>query len=63
MIRHSETGFLYFQKILEGFLRTDSVDAAGTADDIAKGVLFPAADDSSYITGVGLPIDGGYYTK
>jgi len=31
----------------------------GTADDIAEGVLFLAGDESSYITGIALPIDGG----
>ncbi|RNF39801.1 SDR family NAD(P)-dependent oxidoreductase [Planococcus salinus] len=32
----------------------------GTPDEVAHAVLFLAADESSYITGVALPIDGGY---
>ena len=32
----------------------------GTAEDIAKGILFLASDDSAFITGSELVIDGGY---
>lgn len=35
----------------------------GKPEDIAYGVLFLASDESSFITGVELPIDGGYYAK
>ena len=35
----------------------------GTADDIAKAALFLACDDSSWITGSALTIDGGVLTK
>jgi NAD(P)-dependent dehydrogenase (short-subunit alcohol dehydrogenase family) len=32
----------------------------GTADEIAKAVVFLPSDDSSYITGTELFVDGGF---
>lgn len=32
----------------------------GLADDIAKGIVFLASDDASFMTGAGLVVDGGY---
>jgi len=32
---------------------------SGTGDDVARAIAFLAADDSDYITGVDLPVDGG----
>ncbi|MBS0539983.1 MAG: SDR family oxidoreductase, partial [Proteobacteria bacterium] len=32
----------------------------GLAEDIAKGIVFLASDDASFMTGAGLVVDGGY---
>jgi 3(or 17)beta-hydroxysteroid dehydrogenase len=32
----------------------------GVADDVAKGIVFLASDDASFMTGSGLVVDGGY---
>jgi NAD(P)-dependent dehydrogenase (short-subunit alcohol dehydrogenase family) len=36
------------------------VGRLGVADDIAKGIVFLASDDASFMTGSGLVVDGGY---
>jgi NAD(P)-dependent dehydrogenase (short-subunit alcohol dehydrogenase family) len=38
---------------------TTLLDKTGTVDDIAHGVLFLASDESAFITGNELTIDGG----
>jgi NAD(P)-dependent dehydrogenase (short-subunit alcohol dehydrogenase family) len=35
----------------------------GEVDDIANAVLFLASDEARYVTGVELPIDGGYLSQ
>ena len=35
----------------------------GTADEVANAALFLLSDEASYITGVALPVDGGYVSK
>lgn len=46
----------------EGFPKLAGIpmDRWGRADDIANAALFLASDEAQYITGVVLPVDGGY---
>ena len=34
----------------------------GSVEDVAKAAVFLASDDAAWITGVPLPVDGGYLT-
>jgi NAD(P)-dependent dehydrogenase (short-subunit alcohol dehydrogenase family) len=47
------------KKLEEAFASQVPMKRVGTAEEIAKAVLFLASDDASYITGVELNVDGG----
>ncbi len=48
------------ESALEGFKNKIALSkAAGTPEDVAKATLFLASEDSDYITGTVLPVDGG----
>jgi 3-oxoacyl-[acyl-carrier protein] reductase len=49
-------------KVKEVFLEKIPLKRMGTAQDVAAAVLFLASDDSAYITGQTLPVDGGMFT-
>ena len=40
--------------------RAHPLGGMGRPDDVARAVLFLASDDVAWITGVNLPVDGGY---
>ncbi len=46
-------------RFVQGSIGNIPLGRAGTADEIAKAVVFLASDDSSYVTGIELFVDGG----
>ncbi|MEU2415940.1 glucose 1-dehydrogenase [Streptomyces sp. NPDC013099] len=40
-----------------------AIDRLGTADEIAQAVLWLGSDGASYVTGIALPVDGGYVAQ
>lgn len=51
------------ESMVQWFLSQTPLPRLGKTEDIANAVLFLASDESSFITGVELPVDGGYYAK
>jgi hypothetical protein len=56
LLASTETG----QERLKTISATVPLGRLGTSDEIAKAVVFLASDDSSYITGTELFVDGGF---
>jgi 3-oxoacyl-[acyl-carrier protein] reductase len=50
------------EKVKEAFIEKIPLKRMGTPLDVANAVLFLASDDSVYITGQVLPVDGGMFT-
>jgi NAD(P)-dependent dehydrogenase (short-subunit alcohol dehydrogenase family) len=48
------------QQFRDGLIASIPMGRLGTPDEIAKAVVFLASDDSSYITGTELFVDGGF---
>ncbi len=48
------------REVWQMFLRSVPLKRAGTSEDVAYGVLYLASDESSFVTGAELVIDGGY---
>jgi NAD(P)-dependent dehydrogenase (short-subunit alcohol dehydrogenase family) len=48
-----------FEQFKKSVLNSLPLGRLGTPDEIAKAVAFLASDDSSYLTGIELFIDGG----
>lgn len=49
-------------QLKENFTALIPMKRFGTAEEVANTVLFLASDDSSYITGADIPVDGGFTT-
>ena len=50
------------EKVKEVFLEKIPLKRMGTPQDVAAAALFLASDESAYITGQVLPVDGGMFT-
>ena len=48
---------------LDEFARRVPMRRIGSVDDIANAVLFFASDESAYVTGQELVVDGGYLVR
>ena len=46
--------------MLAMFAANHPMNRVGTPEELANAVLFLASDEASFITGVALPVDGGY---
>jgi 3-oxoacyl-[acyl-carrier protein] reductase len=59
MLREEARSDEEYEKLLEGRRNASSLGITGTPEDIANAVLFFASDESRYITGKTLLVDGG----
>ncbi|WP_440713300.1 SDR family NAD(P)-dependent oxidoreductase [Gordonia sp. FQ] len=61
-LRHNMelSGASSLEEVAAGFLAAHPIGRTGTTRDVAAAVLFLASDASSWITGVELPVDGGW---
>ncbi|OBZ10858.1 SDR family NAD(P)-dependent oxidoreductase [Bacillus sp. FJAT-26390] len=55
--------FVNNKQMLQWFLSQTALPRVGRASEVAEAVLFLASDESAYITGVELPVDGGVTAK
>jgi NAD(P)-dependent dehydrogenase (short-subunit alcohol dehydrogenase family) len=49
--------------LMKGFMSAVPLGRAGQPQEIANAALFLASDESSFMTGVALPVDGGYVAR
>ena len=60
IVEHMDDDNMTEDGLREMLTEKHPIGRLGTADDIARGILFLASDDSSFMTGSELVIDGGY---
>jgi len=57
---HFASALTQDEKILKGFLRQVPLNRIAQPEEIANAALFLVSPASSYVTGICLPVDGGY---
>lgn len=48
-----------YQKFLEHSKTTHALGRVGEVDEVAEAIAFLASDNSAFITGISMPVDGG----
>ena len=51
------------EKALQNYTNSLSLGRIGTPEEVARAALFLASDESSFITGVALPVDAGHVAR
>jgi len=51
------------EDVIKGFADNHPMKRLGTPDEPANAILFLASDESSYSTGIDIPVDGGYLAQ
>jgi NAD(P)-dependent dehydrogenase (short-subunit alcohol dehydrogenase family) len=49
--------------VRESIEQLHPIGRLGTAEEVARAICFLASDEASFITGVALPVDGGYTAR
>jgi 3(or 17)beta-hydroxysteroid dehydrogenase len=60
VMRAQQQGTNDTEKARQATIALHPIGRLGVADDIAKGIVFLASDDASFMTGAGLVVDGGW---
>ena len=60
VMRAQQVGTNDTEQARKNTLALHPIGRLGEADDIAKGIVFLASDDASFMTGAGLVVDGGW---
>jgi 3(or 17)beta-hydroxysteroid dehydrogenase len=60
VMRAKQVGTNDTEQARQTTLALHPIGRLGVADDIAKGIVFLASDDASFMTGAGLVVDGGW---
>ena len=47
-------------KFVEAMEHVTALERSASLDDVAQAVMFLASEDAGYLTGIDLPVDGGF---